>query len=65
MDFNLTLKGIKSPQEMIWTSQIFLPGVLDGEHYFRIEKVTAEKVIFRQGERYSGILLYLTWPVIK
>ena len=65
MDFNLTLKEIKSQQEMIWTGRTLLPGLLDGEHYFRIERAKNGTVLFRQGERYSGALLYLAWPLLK
>lgn len=65
MDFNLVLKELKAPREMIWTGQTLLPGMLDGEHYFRIVRVDGDRVVFSQGERYRGALLYLAWPVLK
>lgn len=65
MDFKLRLKSLKESQEMIWTGQTLMPRLLDGEHYFRIEVISADKVLFSQGERYSGLLLFFSWPVIN
>lgn len=64
MNFNLLVQSVKEPHEITWTGQTLMPRVLDGEHYFRIKSISADKSIFSQGERYSGVLLFFSWPVI-
>ena len=65
MNFKLGLEELKPPQEMIWTGQTLFPGLLDGEHYFRVDRVSEDRVMFRQGEGYAGALLYPAWPFLK
>ncbi|MGR8932058.1 MAG: SRPBCC family protein [Gammaproteobacteria bacterium] len=43
--------------EMRWFSRLFLPGIFDGEHYFRIESIGPGRVRFTHGEKFSGILV--------
>jgi len=65
MDFNLKVKTIVNRREMIWLGQTLEPRILDGEHYFRVESIGKNRTRFSQGEKFSGILLYLTWPLLK
>lgn len=65
MDFNLELKEMRPPEEMIWLGETLMPNLLDGEHYFRIETLADGRVRFSQGERYDGLLLFFSWPVIN
>lgn len=47
------------PQEFRWIGRFLLPGIFDGEHYFRIMPIAAQMVRFEQGERFTGMLVPL------
>ncbi len=65
MDFNLKVETVVNGKEMIWLGQTLEPRVLDGEHIFRVESIGRNRSRFTQEEKFSGILLYLTWPWLK
>ena len=65
LDFNLLIDSVTPTKEMVWLGTTLEPKVLDGEHYFRIEKIEGGKTRFSQGEKFSGILLYVSWPLLK
>ena len=65
MNFNLKVKTLVNRKEMIWLGQTLEPRILDGEHFFRVESIGRNRTRFTQGEKFSGLLLYLTWPLIK
>lgn len=46
-------------QELRWLGRFLLPGIFDGEHYFRIVPLGPNKVRFIHGEKFSGILVAL------
>lgn len=46
-------------RELRWRGRVMLPGLLDGEHYFRIEATRPGRSRFVHGERFSGLLLPL------
>lgn len=44
-------------RELAWSGRLLLPGVMDAEHHFVIEPLVGEKVLFRQWERFGGLLV--------
>jgi hypothetical protein len=64
MNFKPIVKRIQQHQELRWLGRFLVPGLFDGEHYFRIEEVSEEKVRFIQGEQFRGILVPLLWGSI-
>ena len=42
-----------------------MPGIFDGEHYFRIESQPDGSVRFVQGERFTGVLVPLFGGIIN
>ncbi|MCG8697794.1 MAG: SRPBCC domain-containing protein, partial [Bacteroidales bacterium] len=42
--------------KLSWLGHLFIPGLFDGLHYFKIEEVETNKVILEQGESFKGIL---------
>lgn len=50
---------IDANQQMRWKGQLFIGGLFDGEHYFLLQKITADQTLFKQGEYFSGILVGL------
>lgn len=46
-------------RELRWLGRFLLPGIFDGEHYFRIHATAPGKVRFEHGEKFSGMLVGL------
>ena len=59
MVFRPTVKEASVGRELRWLGSLFLPGLFDGEHRFRIEPVDERKVRFRQSEQFRGVLVPL------
>lgn len=55
-------------RELSWRGRLPLPGLFNGEHFFRIESPAPGRTRFTHGERFSGVLVaflrrYLEGPV--
>jgi len=59
MTFRPTLLVVTPNQELRWLGRFLLPGLFDGEHYFQIAPIAADRVRFIQGEKFSGLLVAL------
>ena len=59
MRFRPTLLAVSPTRELRWKGKLLLPGLFDGEHYFKLENAPNGGVLFRQGERFTGILVPL------
>jgi hypothetical protein len=46
-----------APHELRWRGHLFVPGLLDGEHFFRVEELPGGRTRFVHGEDFSGLLL--------
>jgi len=47
-------------QELRWLGRVLLPGIFDGEHFFKIEPLDdGRRTKFIQGERFTGLLVPL------
>jgi hypothetical protein len=56
MRFKPTIVTVRPGRELRWLGRLLLPGIFDGEHYFRLEPV-GNRVRFIHGERFSGVLV--------
>lgn len=56
MAFNPVVLKAEPGRELRWRGSLFLPGLFDGEHVFRIEQIAPGRSRFIQSERFSGIL---------
>jgi len=56
--FKPTVVALVPGRELQWLGKLLSRGVFDGEHSFRIEPLTQERVRFIQEERFSGILTF-------
>jgi len=54
----------KKNKEFRWKGKLFLPKLFDGEHYFILEAIEPQKTKFIHGEKFSGILVGLLWPML-
>jgi hypothetical protein len=59
MNFNPTLLVVEKEREFRWLGKILIPGLFDGEHFFKIEPLDESKVKFIQGENFKGLLVRL------
>lgn len=59
MTFRPSVLAADSGRELRWLGHLLFPGLFDGEHSFVIEPLAEAKIIFRQSERFSGLLVPL------
>jgi hypothetical protein len=57
MTFRPTVLTVIPNQELRWVGRLLLPGIFDGEHYFKISLVAPGRVKFVHGEKFSGVLV--------
>jgi len=58
MGFKPKVLSVVPNHEFRWKGKLLVPGLFDGEHYFKIESVSGRTVL-HQGEIFSGILVPL------
>lgn len=54
--FKPTVLKVEPGHYFDWMGHLFLPGIFDGHHFFRIEPVNDRQVKLIQGEYFSGLL---------
>ena len=59
MGFKPIVLAVDELRELRWKGKLLLPGLLDGEHYFKIASRPDGGIQFEQGELFSGILVPL------
>ncbi|UTH74496.1 SRPBCC domain-containing protein [Chromobacterium sp. IIBBL 290-4] len=59
MTFRPTLLEFAAPRQWRWRGKWLIPGLLDGEHHFRLEPLENGHTRFHHGETFSGLLLPL------
>ncbi len=59
MYFQPTVLSVHPNYELRWKGKLFLPGLFDGEHCFKLEEKPEGGLIFHQSETFSGILVPL------
>jgi hypothetical protein len=57
MTFRPTVLLAAPNTELRWLGHLLLPGIFDGEHYFKMAPSTPGRVRFTQGEKFSGVLV--------
>jgi hypothetical protein len=62
MTFRPRVLRVVPDQELRWLGRVVLPGIFDGEHFFKIEPLDqGRRTRFSQGERFTGLLV----PVLR
>jgi hypothetical protein len=59
MRFRPKVLMVKPAREFRWKGKLLVPGLFDGEHYFKLEPRAEGGIVFHQGELFSGILVPL------
>jgi len=60
-----TVLKVEPSRELRWAGRFLWPWLFRAEHYFVIERIATERVRFRHGEIFSGLLLPLAWLVLR
>ena len=61
MHFHPTVLAVEPKHEFRWKGKLVIPGLFDGEHFFILEPKFDARVVFRQGEVFSGLLV----PILR
>lgn len=61
MRFRPTVLAVEPNRELRWKGKLLVPGLCDGEHYFKLESQPGGTITFHQGELFSGVLV----PLLK
>lgn len=64
MDFTPEVLVANADKELRWVGRLGVKGIFDGEHYFIMEETDRGTTIFRHGENFSGMLVYILLPLI-
>lgn len=56
MQFKPTVLVLEKEKEFRWLGHLFVKGLFDGEHYFKLESLGPNKTRFIHGENFKGIL---------
>jgi hypothetical protein len=64
MKFTPEVLVAESNRELRWTGKLGVHGVLDGEHYFILEKLDGNRTRLLHGEKFSGLLTPIIWSSI-
>jgi hypothetical protein len=59
MRFRPIVLKVEPNREFRWKGKLLVPGLFDGEHYFKLEPKPRGGLVFRQGEMFSGLLVPL------
>lgn len=65
MDFKPVITELAPQKELRWQGKLFISGIFDGEHYFKLEPIEGNKTKFIHGENFSGILIPFMGGVLK
>ena len=61
MMFRPRVLKVETNRELRWLGSLLVPGIMDGEHIFIIDRIAENKVRFRHAEQFSGILVPFLW----
>jgi len=59
MTFRPVLLAATPGRELRWKGQVLLPGLFDGEHFFRVTPLGPDRCRLVHGEKFSGLLVPL------
>ena len=52
-------------KEFRWKGKLFVEGLFDGEHYFRLNRISKNETEFIHGENFSGVLVSPIMSLIR
>jgi len=64
MRFHPVVLAVEPGRELRWRGKLLIPGLFDGEHWFRLRHATHGRVGFDHGEQFNGLLVPRYKPTI-
>jgi hypothetical protein len=65
MKFKPKIIKFQEEKEMRWLGKLWIPKIFDGEHSLIIKKISDNKTLFIQKEKFSGILVSFLSNLLK
>lgn len=65
MTFKPRILILEQNREFRWKGKLFINGIFDGEHFFKMESLGDRKTRFIHGEKFSGILVSLMGKMLE
>ncbi|WP_440951664.1 SRPBCC family protein [Methanococcoides sp. FTZ1] len=65
MNFQPGILSVKREKELRWLGHLWISGLFDGEHIFRIESLDPNRVLFVQHEIFRGLLTPIVFHLIE
>lgn len=56
MTFKPVVQQVVENEYFDWLGHLFIPGIFDGHHYFKIESINESQIKLIHGENFSGLL---------
>ena len=57
MKFRPKVLAAEPQREFRWKGKVVVPGLFDGEHFFKLEPKSDNRVVFHHGEVFTGLLV--------
>lgn len=57
MTFRPRVLVVEPERELRWKGKFFIPGLFDGEHFFRLTEIAPGRTRLQHGEDFSGVLV--------
>lgn len=57
MRFHPVVLAVEPGRELRWRGKLLIPGLFDGEHWFRLRHAAHGSLVFEQGELFTGMLV--------
>ncbi|RYP88024.1 SRPBCC domain-containing protein [Nocardioides guangzhouensis] len=57
MTLRPTVLSVRPERELRWLGRLLVPGLFDGEHAFTLERLSGERTLMVQSERFRGVLV--------
>ena len=64
MIFRARVVNVETDRELRWVGVLLFAALFRGEHYFTLQPLGDGQTRFLHGEKLSGALMLLTWPLI-
>jgi hypothetical protein len=65
MEFKPLILKNEEEKEFRWLGHLYVRGLFDGEHYFKLERESENETRFIHGEKFSGLMAGIIYTMIK
>lgn len=65
MRFRPVVVALEPERELRWKGKLLIPGLFDGEHWFKLKAAGPAATTFEHGEQFSGLLVPRFRPALE